>query len=97
MHSVELLSTLIRTCLSTKVTAAAAVPVAGEGAVLRTEKRSHWPGAERIAVAFEAELVVVAITPRPALKLVAICDRASTAPGHVDAGPLHDLSNPLSR
>jgi len=93
----ELLPTLLRTCLSARVTAAAAVAVAGVGSVHLTEKRSRWPRAERITVPFEADLVGVTVKPRPTLQLVAICDRAPTAPGHFGTGSPHDLSNPLAR
>jgi hypothetical protein len=92
----ELLSTSLCTCLPTEVTAAA-VPVASVGSVLLAKTRSRRPRAERTAVPFEAELVVVAVATRPALRLVAFCDRAPTASGHVGTGSLHDLPNPFSR
>ncbi len=93
----ELLPTPPGACLSTKITAAATVAVARIGAVLLTQKRGHLPSAERIAVVLEAELVVVAVTPRPALRLVAVSNRTPTTPRHVGTGSLHDLSDPLSR
>jgi hypothetical protein len=93
----ELLATLACTCLSAQITAAAAVPVAGVSTVLLTEKRSRWQSAERIAVAFETELVVMAETSRPAGQLVAVRDGAPTTPRHVGTGSLYDLSHPLSR
>jgi hypothetical protein len=95
MGSMESLSALICTRPSTDV-AAAAVPVAGVGSVLLAKKWSRRPGTERIAVAFEPDLVVVAVTPRPALRFVARGDRAPTASGHVGTGSFDDLPNPFS-
>jgi hypothetical protein len=97
MLPVKLLSALLCTCLSAQITAAAAVPVTSVGAVLLTHERDSWFSAERVAVAFETELVLMAETFRPAGLLVAARDRAPTTPGHVGTGSLYDLSNPLSR
>lgn len=92
VHSVVILQTPIRRRASAQRAAAAAVRVAGDGAVLLPKQR---PGAERIAVALEAILVDEAIAVGSAGRLGAVRDGADVGPGHDRAGVLDDLTNPL--
>lgn len=97
MHAVETLPSLVRTCLSTQAATALALPVAGSRAVLVGETPDWWFGTERVAVAFEAQLVGAAIPPRRAWRNLTVRDGARALARHDGAGELDDLSNPLAR
>jgi hypothetical protein len=56
-----------------------------------------WPAAERIAVQLDTNLMIMAVTPRPAGHFVAFSSGADAASRHNCPGSLHDLSDPLTR
>ena len=79
--------------LSAALTTAAAFHVAGPRTVLLAEQR---PGAERVPVAIEGELVDVAVPLRRSRRPEAVAYGAFEIPGHIGSGVLEDLPHPLA-
>jgi hypothetical protein len=94
MHSMLVIPTPIGNRLSAETAATTALLIAGPRPVLLPKERL---GAMRVAVELEANVVGEAVSPRPAWSSEAILHGALEIPGHVGAGFLEDLSNPLTR
>lgn len=97
VHSVEMLATPIRVRPTAEITSASPVGVGRIGAVLLLTEQKYRPGAKRVAVALESDLMRMAIRSRRARRRKAVRYSALEVRRHIGSGLLHDLSNSLSR